>query len=191
MLKDRFFYPFAIAFIAGIIWFAMSKADNELLTKDIILEKGFIVQNDDLVTLTASVGTSYTYTAATPQTSAFVTMRSNMARKDAPPSAGVFAALGPVYEEAFANQTLKITIRARQGQKDPLTYFDMGYFTADVGDLEMRKTLTPDWHNYSFEFTPKTPINDLGVDYLGIWPGHKGNDETMDVQFMKIEVIHG
>ena len=190
MLKDRYFYPLAIAFIAAIIWYALSKADHDVLTTAGILEYGFIVEDEDLITLTASPGTSYKYTGAIASQASYVTVLANIARKDAPASAGVFASLGPEYETAFANQRLIITIRARQGRKKPLTQFDMGYFTADVGDSGwIRKPLTPDWKNYSFEFSPKTPVNNLDVDYLGIWPGEKGDQETMDIEFMKIDVL--
>lgn len=190
MLKDRYFYPLAIAFIAAIIWYALSKADHDVLTTAGILEYGFIVEDEDLITLTASPGTSYKYTGAIASQASYVTVLANIARKDAPASAGVFASLGPEYETAFANQRLIITIRARQGRKKPLTQFDMGYFTADVGDSGwIRKSLTPDWKNYSFEFSPKTPVNNLDVDYLGIWPGEKGDQETMDIEFMKIDVL--
>ena len=190
MLKDLYFYPLAIAVIAAIIWYALSKADHDVLTTAGILEYGFIVEDEDLVTLTASPGTSYKYTGAIASQASYVTVLANIARKDAPASAGVFASLGPKYENAFANQNLKITIRARQGRTKPLKHFDMGYFTSDVGDSGwIRKSLTPEWENYTMEFTPKTPVNDLDVDFLGIWPGEKGEQKTMDVQFMQIDVL--
>jgi len=190
MLKDRYFYPLAIAFIAAIIWYALSKADYDVLTKESILKNGFIVTDNNLSTLIASPGTSYIYVAKMKQEGAYVTLKSNIARNNAPASAGVFASLGPDYETAFANQRLRMTIRARQGKVDPLSGFDMGYFTADVGDSGwIRKSLTPEWENYSFEFSPKTPVNNLDVDYLGIWPGEKGEQKTMDVQFMQIDVL--
>jgi len=190
MLKDRYFYPLALSFIAAMIWFAMSKADYEILTKEMISEQGFAVQNQNLSTLTASPGTSYIYTEKTSSEKAFVTMMTNVARSDAPASAGIFAPLGPDYEDAFANRKLRITVRARQGRTDPLKHFDMGYFTSDVGDTGwIKKPLTSDWENYTIEFSPNPPVNDLGVDYFGIWPGEEGEKKTMDVQFMKIDVI--
>jgi len=190
MLKDRYFYPLAIALIIGMIYFAMSKADYTVLTKEMILENGFIVEGEDLSTLTASLGTLYSYTGKTSEMSAFVTMKSNIARKDTPASAGIFAPLGPDYEAAFAQKNLKMTVRARQGQKNPLEHFDMGYFTSDVGDSGwIRQALTPNWQDYSIEFTPNVPVNKLEVDYLGVWPGDNGRHETMDVQFIKVDVI--
>ena len=192
MLKDRYFYPLAIAFITAIIWYALSKADHDALTTADIWKYGFIVQGEDLVTLTASPGTFYKYKNSGEMASkaSYVTVFANIARKHAPASPGVFASLGPKYEAAFANQNLKITIRARQGRTKPLKHFDMGYFTSDVGDSGwIRKSLTPEWENYTMEFTPKTPVNDLDVDFLGIWPGEKGEQNTMDVQFMQIDVL--
>lgn len=190
MLKDRYFYPLAIACIIGMVFYAMSKADYEDLTKNMVFENGFIINGEDLATLTASPGTLYNYTATTSSEQAFVTLRTNVPREKTIPSAGVFAALGEIYEATFATQNLKMTIRARQGRTDPLTHFDMGYFTADVGDSGwVRQSLTPQWKDYSLEFTPNSPVNDLGVDYAGIWPGDKGKNETMDVQFIKIDIL--
>lgn len=190
MLKDRFFYPLAIACIIGMIFYAMSKADYEELTEDMILQNGFIVDGENLSTLTASPGTLSSYTGQSSTEKAYLTLKTNVARDNAIPSAGVFASLGEIYEDVFATKPLRMTIRARQGKKDPLTHFDMGYFTADVGDTGwIRHELTPAWQNYTLEFTPKTPVNDLGVDYAGIWPGEKGKNETMDIQFIKIDIL--
>ena len=118
-----------------------------------------------------------------------MTLKTNIARKNIISSAGVFASLSQNYETAFANRNIRMTIRARQGQKNPLTHFDMGYFTADVGDSGwIRKPLTRDWQNFTLDFKPGIPVNDLGIDYAGIWPGDKGEEETMDVEFIKVEV---
>lgn len=190
MLKDRFFYPLAIAIIAAIIWFAISGAEYEKLTPELIVKNGFTAEGENLNKLRASHGTYYKYYPKTAQDEAYVVLNSNIARKNASQSAGVFAPLGPVFEKTFAQQNLRITIKARQGKTDPLTHFDMGYFTADVGDSGwIRKSLTPQWHDFSIEFTPKTPNNKEGIDYFGVWPGEKGKNKTMEIQSMKIEVL--
>ena len=126
MLKDRFFYPLAFAFIAGMIWYALSLSTQTRLTDACIWHNGFIAQGEDLVTLTASPGTVYEYMGATPSAPAHVVAMTQIPRWDAPASAGIFAALGPDYERAFAGQKIRITVRARQGRKNPLTEFDMG-----------------------------------------------------------------
>jgi len=190
MLKDRFFYPLALAFIAGIIWFALSLSTQTKLTDACIWHNGFIAQGEDLITITASPGTAYEYVGATPSNPAHIVAMTQIPRRDAPASAGIFAALGPDYERAFAGQKIRLTIRARQGRKDPLTQFDMGYFTAGAGDSGWRRrTLTPEWKNYVLDFAPKPPTSDPDLDYMGIWPGEAGEQETMDIEFMKIDVV--
>ena len=70
MLKDRFFYPLALALIAGMIWFALSRASVTKLSDACIWQNGFITQGEDLVTLTASPGTAYDcllYTSPSPR----------------------------------------------------------------------------------------------------------------------------
>ena len=189
MLKDRYFYPLAVTLIAIMIWFALSASMHEELTLEKIVSDGYITQGEDLKRLTASRGMSYAYLEKTEKDPERVVLKTNVALKNAA-SAGIFAALGPEYEAAFANRNLTITIRARQGKIDPLSHFYMGYFTADVGDSGwIKQDLTQDWQDYKIKFTPKTPVNDDGIDYLGVWPGEKGTLDTMEIQSMKIDVI--
>lgn len=190
MLKDRIFYPIALALIAAMIWFALSRSTVVKLSDACIWQNGFSTQGEDLVTLTASPGTSYEYVGATPTDPAHIVTMTQIPRKDAPLSAGVFAPLGPDYERAFAGQTIRITVRARQGRKAPLEAFDMGYFTAGAGDSGWRRrSLTQDWQDYTLDFAPKPPNGDPDLDYMGIWPGDEGEQKTMDISSMKIDVL--
>lgn len=190
MLKDRFFYPLALALIAGIIWFALSRATETKLTDACIWQNGFMVQGEDLVTLTASPGTAYVYKGVTSADPAHIVALTQIPRRNTPASAGIFATLGPDYERAFAGQTIRVTIRARQGQKNPLTEFDLGYFTGGSGDTGwLRRTLTQSWKDYSFDFSPNLPTADPDIDYLGVWPGETGEEKTMDIEFMRVEVL--
>lgn len=190
MLKDRFFYPLALAFIAGMIWFALSLSEAVDLTDGTIWRDGFITQGDKLITLTASPGTKYEFVGKTATDPAYVTAFTEIPRKTAPASAGIFAALSSDYERAFAGQKLRITIRARQGRNNPLREFDMGYFTAGARDSGWkRKPLLDHWRDYTIEFTPGLPKDDPDIDFLGFWPGETGELKTMDVQFLKIDVL--
>ncbi len=190
MLKDRHFYPIAFLVIAGMIWFALSLGTVVKQTDACIWENGFETGGDNLVTLTASPGTSYEFVGVTTNNPAHVIMLTQIPRIDAPASAGIFAALGPDYERAFAGQDLRITVRARKGRKNPLDEFDMGYFTAGAGDSRWRRRALSDrFEDYSFDFTPKPPNGDPDLDYLGVWPGDKGEQKTMDVEFVRIDVL--
>ena len=190
MLKDRFFYPIALALIAGMIWYALSLSTATKLTDACIWQNGFTVQGEDLITLTASPGTTYEYRGATPTDSAHIIAMTQIPRRDAPPSAGVFASLSSDYERALAGQNIRITIRAREGRKNPLDLFDMGYFTAGAGDSGWRRrTLIADWQDYVLDFSPKLPNGEPDLDYLGVWPGDTGEQKTMDIAFMKIDVL--
>ena len=190
MLKDRIFYPIALALIAAMIWFALSRSTVTKLTDACIWQNGFVTQGTDLDNLTASPGTSYSYVGATPTDPAYIVAMSQIARRNAPASAGIFASLSPDHERAFAGQKIRITIRARQGRKAPLETFDMGYFTAGAGDSGWRgRRLTQDWQDYTLDFSPKPPNGDPDLDYMGIWPGVEGEQKTMDVAFMKIDVL--
>ena len=190
MLKDRFFYPLALALIAGMVWFALSRASASKLTDACIWQNGYVSQGEDLARLTASPGTSYEYMGATSKDPAHIVAMTQIARKNIDPSAGVFAPLGPDYERAFAGQKIRLTVRARQGRKDPLEEFDMAYFTSGVGNTGwQRYKLTPKWKNYSLDYTPGLPNGDPDLDYFGVWPGEDGEQKTMDIEFMKVDVL--
>jgi len=190
MLKDRFFYPIALALIAAMIWFALSRASVTKLSDACIWQNGFVTQGEDLITLTASPGTAYDYVGVISADPAYIVAMTEIPRRNAPASAGIFAALGPDYERALAGQKIRVTVRARQGRKNPLAEFDMGYFTAGAGDSGWhRRTLTPDWQDFTLDFSPKPPNGDPDLDYFGIWPGEAGEQETMDIEFMKIDVL--
>jgi len=102
----------------------------------------------------------------------------------------VFAPLNSDYERAFAGEKLRMTITARQSRSQPLEEFDMGYFTAGAGDSGwFRRALTPDWQDYSFEFTPGLPKATADIDYFGVWPGDSAEELSMDISKMRIEVL--
>jgi len=190
MLKDRFFYPIALVLIAAIIWFALSRSSVTKLTDACIWQNGFLSKGEALVTLTKSPGTNYEYIGATPTNPAHIVALSHISRRNAPASAGIFAALNEDYERALAGQQIRVTVRARKGRKNPLEEFDMGYFTAGAGDSGWRRrNLTSDWKDYTLDFTPKPPNGDPDLDYLGVWPGEEGKQKTMDIAFMKIDVL--
>jgi len=192
MLKDIFFYPLALILTALLIGGAMSLGDYEVLTPEDIRAQGFTVEGSDLAALTAAPGTNYEYMAETPNDPAFARLVSTLARDVAPPSPGIFAALNPNYETAFAQHNLRLTITARSSPKDGLREFDMAYFTAGSGDSGWkRQSLTSDWADYVFEFTPGAVKGEGELDYFSIWPGVTGEPLTMDVKSMRVEVLGG
>ena len=48
--------------------------------------------------------------------------------------------------------------------------------------------LTNEFQDYSFDFTPNLP-NPEGNQYVGIWPDVKGRGRTMDVKWVKVEIV--
>jgi len=192
MLKDIIFYPLAAILFAFIIGGALSFGDYEYLSPDQIRTEGFTAQGKALADLTASPGTNYEYMAETPNSPAFVRLVTTLARDNALPSPGIFAALNSSYEQAFAEQRLRLTITARANRNNGLQHFDMGYFTAGSGDSGwQRRSLTSDWADYTFEFTPGALNEQSELDYFSIWPGETAEALTMDVRQMRIEVLGG
>ena len=190
MLRDLYFYPLALMVIAAVIGAALMSGEHETLSPQDILEQGYSAEGQGLSRLVASPGTNYEFVSEKGSQPAYVIMWTDIARANIGGSAGVFAPLGPDYERAFGGQDLRMTITARQSAANPLTEFDMGYFTATVGDSAwQRRALTPDWQDYSFTFSPNPPRGEADIDYFGIWPGEAGSGQRMDVSKMRIEVL--
>jgi len=193
MLKDRFFYPLALASIAGMIWFALSRAQlSDILSAD-VCKSGYIVEGEDLALLQAGAGTNYDYFAAQRDNPAYVSLYSHIARDKAdPPSAGVFAPISYQYAQLFHGKTIRMTIRARAGHRNPLDRFDAGYFSLVAGASDWQIfNLTNNFQDFSFDFSPQTEEITQDIDYFGIWPGVEGNQTIMDVEKFQIVILSG
>lgn len=190
MLKDRFFYPLAAVLVAGMIAFALSLGERIDLTDREIWDKGYTMQGEDLVRLTAQPGTQAVFVGAAGGEAAYARLTSTAARDSLPPGPGVFAPLGPQYERAFATRNLRMTITARASRIKPLEAFDMGYFSAGSGDSGWkRRELTEDWSDYTMEFRPGALTERQGLDHFSIWPGEMAELLNMDVKYMRIDVL--
>ncbi|WP_409432789.1 hypothetical protein ACJ3XI_11365 [Litorimonas sp. RW-G-Af-16] len=190
MLRDLYFYPLAALAISLIIGLALSFGNYDRPSDAELLREGYTMEGEDLTKLTTGTGTHSEFIAAVGDTPAFARLWSDIARDNIPPYAGVFAPLNSDMERAFAGRRLRMTVTARQSRNDPLTEFDMAYFTAGPGDSGwQRRQLTSDWAEYSFEFTPPLPTAEPDIDYFGIWPGDTAEPLSMDVAKMRIEVL--
>ncbi len=184
-MKDWLFYPLAALIIGGMIYYALSfKVDNAPKNIDIYERSG-----SALAGLFPSPGTTLKAPSNAAAIDNFATLAAHMTREIAPPSAGVFATLGPAYETNFGGSTVRVSVRARSGRVNPSPVMELGYFTNGVGDSGWQKfTLTSKFSDYSFDFSPKIPT-DKGNDYIGIWPDPTGHGGTIEVQSMRIERV--
>jgi len=191
-MKDRFFYPLAILVIAGIIAFAMLPGrGNSGPDKGRILTDGYLLSGEDLKKLTAAPGTIINFVEGETADPLIVILSTNIPRDMIPPSAGVFGVLASDYELAFAGKALEITVNARAGTQNPLEQFDAAYFTSGAGDSGWRNfTLSSEYQDYSFTFSPKHQNGAPGRDYVGVWPGAEGKNLTMEIKSITIKIIN-
>lgn len=189
-MKDRYFYPIAILLVIGIVMLGLKPGIKpQGPSDDEILRDGYLMAQNDLEKLVAAPGTLVSFETDSFGKTHYAVLSSNLPRKMAGASAGVFATLGPQYERAFADHGLKITIVARGSTVRPLEEFDAGYFTSGTGDSGWKPfKLGVEYQSYSFEFTPKSG-GKPGNDYVGIWPGKEGKNKSMDVKSIRVEVI--
>lgn len=151
---------------------------------------GYTLEGDALRALVASPGTTVDYAQDQQLTGEYSIAAAHMLRREAPPSAGVFAELGPVYEAAFAENNLKITVRARAGKDRAAESFTVNYYSAGAGD-SAPQTFAPtdEFQDYSFNFRPNAPRGDPGTDFVGIWPDVSGKSGTLEIERIRVEIV--
>jgi hypothetical protein len=190
MLKDRIFYPLAALLAISMVFFALSFGETTVRNDEDIWCEGYVMAGEGLAQLTAQPGTQAVFIAASGAEPAYARLISTVARATIDPRPGIFAPLGPDYEQAFATQRLRLTIIARSSAIQGLEAFDMGYFTAGSGDSPwIRKPLTPVWDEYVMEYTPGALSDKRGLDHFSMWPGETAEPLTMDVREMRVEVL--
>ena len=189
-MKDFYFYTLSATFVATSILIAMMHATEIKVSDECIVENGFIAQGKELKNLTSSPGTSFTFVAASQSSPAYITASSHVPRVNAQASAGIFAVLGPDYERVLGGRALSMTVSARKNRAYALDEFDMGYFTAGAGDSGWKtRKLTNVWRDYVLYFTPTSSQSEPDIDYLGIWPGVRGEKKLMDLRYIKVKVL--
>ncbi|MDC0880951.1 hypothetical protein OAP69_06185 [Hellea sp.] len=189
-MKDFYFYTLSATFVATSILIAMMHSTEIKVSDECIVENGFIAQGKELKNLTSSPGTSFTFVAASQSSPAYITASSHVPRVNAQASAGIFAVLGPDYERVLGGRALSMTVSARKNRAYALDEFDMGYFTAGAGDSGWKtRKLTNVWRDYVLYFTPTSSQSEPDIDYLGIWPGVRGEKKLMDLRYIKVKVL--
>lgn len=189
-MKDFYFYTLSATFVATSILIAMMHSTEIKISDECIVENGFIAQGKELKNLTSSPGTSFTSVAASQSSPAYITASSHVPRVNAQASAGIFAVLGPDYERVLGGRALSMTVSARKNRAYALDEFDMGYFTAGAGDSGWKtRKLTNVWRDYVLYFTPTSSQSEPDIDYLGIWPGVRGEKKLMDLRYIKVKVL--
>ena len=192
-MPDKLFYPFAVLVIAAMIAAALMAGGGKsgLQQPDVNPEvDGFTLEGDALRALVASPGTTVDYAQDQQLAGEYSIAAAHMLRREAPPSAGVFAELGPVYEAAFAENNLKITVRARAGQDRPAQSFTVNYYSVGSGD-STPQTFTPtdEFQDYSFNFRPNAPRGDPGTDFVGVWPDVAGKSGAIEIERIRVEIV--
>ncbi|PHR61181.1 MAG: hypothetical protein COA43_04170 [Robiginitomaculum sp.] len=173
--------------IMGIAMFPSLRLKNQMVQVDI--SKGFIVKGEALQQLTPPEGTVINLVRDLNDRIEYVNMSANISRALAPPSAGVFAKVGTEFEPSFSGQNIHITVVAKSGITRPLGNFQMAYFSKNKSSGWQNFTLTPKYKAYVFSFAHPKYDKAHGQEYIGIWPGEKGQNLTMDVKEIRVEII--
>lgn len=191
MLKDRFFYPLAALIVFAMVALALSFGESVDFTECEIWDAGYTMSGEELVRLTAQPGTQAVFVAAAGGEPAYARLTSTAARDSLPKGPGVFAPLGPQYEQAFAAQDMRMTVTARASRQNPLETFDIGYFSAGSKDSGWkRKNLSSEWKDYVLDFNPGPLTERRGLDHASVWPGETADLLNVDVKEIRVIVLN-
>ena len=183
MLRDRFFYPLAVLVFAGIIALALSPGGQTGVGEVDRWE----LAGEDLNALQVSPGTEMDYL---PDEGGYVVLSAFTAFGQGPGSIGIFASLGPAQERSFAGETVEITLRARAARTDPLDVFESAYFPLEgAASAWQRFTLTPDWQDFTYRFTPPVVAAEPNADLVSIWPGKEGERKGMELASVSVAKV--
>lgn len=187
MLRDRIFYPLAVLVIAGIIGLALSFGEGEAFSDNQIISDGWQISGPELNALTISPGSNGAYVD---EDGGYIQLSQFTPDGEGPASIGVFATLGPAHERAFAGRLLRLSFRARAGRINPLKEFDVAYYSME-GEPSGWTTfaLGPDWQDYTVDYSPPIIAAMENVDLVAVFPGRAGENETIDLASIRIEVL--
>lgn len=187
MLRDRIFYPLALLVIAAIIGIALSFGGGDNKSDEQIIAEGWELSGPDLMELTISPGSNGSYVA---EEGGYIQLSQYTPDGEGPTSIGVFATLGPSYENAFAGRLLSLKFRARAGQINPLKEFDVAYYTMEgLPSGWTTFELGPNWQDYTVEYTPPIIDEMENVDLIALFPGRAGDNKTIDLTAISVEVL--
>jgi hypothetical protein len=187
-MRDLFFYPLLVLVVIGIVCAAYWPSRGyDVPSAEDIRSEGYIMVKDTLHLLSAAPGTIVEFNQ---QPNDYAILSSNLPRDMVPPSAGIFATISPIYAQEFMGKQVRITVRARKGRDNPLDVLQVAYFTVIAGDSA--------WHNFGlndgfsdFSFVYEIPsyTTPNQVNYVGIWPGDKGRGQTLEIEYIKVEIV--
>ena len=194
-MRDLFFFPVAALVIAVIVGIAINFGEPEPQRSSTdILRDGFELSGANMRGLIASPGTGVKFTDDGFGGIEYATLTAQISLENSPPSIGVMTTIGEDVQNAFAEKDINVTVRARQNAARASKTFKIGYYALDGGASGWRDfTVTPEFQNYTFEWRPgsteaKGAVDHPEVDYIGIWPAPGGDNEAIDIEWIRVKV---
>jgi len=186
-MKDIFFYPLCALVATGVIYYALSFAEEY---EPIDLTEGYTVSGEELQYLLVPEQLEFLLVTDEQTGELAAVLRSFANKKSAPPSAGINVRMGPEFERAFNGQPLEMIVRARVGSSAPTPRFQMGYFSiggASSGWTEFEPT--QDYQDYTLTVGKGKRLDKPGAAYAGIWPDLEGLGRTLNISSITVRPL--
>jgi hypothetical protein len=185
-LPDWAFYPLAALLIGGMIYGALSGADNTIRSNEDILAEGVAFEGDQLNGIT--LGNGLDAVVLVENDRVFARISAARGPLDGPQSAGAFYTLTPQEIEAMQGHVVQVSFRVRSAGENGASGVNLALFVAGIGqDAWQRQAVTTEFADYSMTITP--PPCDWGYGYLGLWPDWTVGTNTIDVDRVEIRVL--
>jgi hypothetical protein len=185
-LPDWAFYPLAAVLIGGMVFGALSGADNTTRTNEDILTNGVVFEGSQLNGIT--LGNGLDADVLVENEREFARISAVRGPLDGPQSAGAFYTLTPHEIETLQGRVVRVTFTIRSSVENGAAGANLAFFVAGIGqDAWQRQTITAEFADYSMTITP--PSCDWNYGYLGLWPDWTVGTNTIDVERVEIQVL--
>jgi len=108
----------------------------------------------------------------------------------ADPVRGPHYKIAPDLENVFSGNTLRITVRAKPGEKRGAQQFEVNYSAGKVGDSGWQLfDLGLEADDYTFDYDVPVKLGDAALDYIGIRPVVPDKTRSLDIERITIRRI--
>ncbi|MBL4596820.1 MAG: hypothetical protein JKX99_09620 [Robiginitomaculum sp.] len=190
MLPDRFFIPLFLTIIGLTLYAAFVIGPQTPTTKSPLSSDplaGFVIEDMALTLLDSGPGLTHKL-INDPDDGLFIRAAAGQPPDQGTRSAGVFLALLPDIEQAWAGRTVHLAIELRQPPINPSQDVMIRYYSISRQNGPIVPcAVSAQWQTCHMSYTIPQSDEPPNVTFIGIWPDTKGLSRFIDVR--RIEAL--
>ena len=173
-MRDRYFFPAALALVALMVFLAIRPGIGALPSGPVAgdgLQYDTITVEGDYLHKVFAGGNATTELVDGPDGTVLLYIEADAGALRDEPELGPHFRLAADIETQFSGMTVRITVRARPTDDRGAMQIAMNYSAGRVGESGWKIfDLAPEFSDFSFDYDVPRAEGDQGVDYFGIRP---------------------